>query len=146
MWWKYYQCSEEINRILIAELTPQNYNITTDLRQFNEGDIIINEGDEPDNLFQMVEGKALVSVKGTEIGEIKEDEVFGEVSFLTKTTRGATVRAVNRCLVQVISRPDFDEFSEYRPRLILKLSQTLAARLNDVNKRLVNLVSFTSGG
>ncbi len=115
----------------------------SDIRRFEVGGTVITEGDEPDNLFEMLEGSAVVSVNGTKIGEVHEEEVFGEVSFLTGTKRGATVTTTSRCLIQVISRPDLEKFAKSRPGLIFKLSQTLAQRLTDVNRKLVMLSTVT---
>lgn len=128
-----------IAHTLCSMYQGDNVEYRSDIRRFEIGETVITEGDEPDNLFEMLEGSAVVSVNGTKIGEVHEEEVFGEVSFLTGTKRGATVTTTSRCLIQVISRPDLETFAKSRPGLIFKLSQTLAQRLTDVNRKLVML-------
>ena len=91
----------------------------------------------------MLEGEAVVTVHDTEIGRIKDEEVFGEISFLTGATRTASVKTVTKCLVQVIKGEDFEHFTKHRPSLIFKLSKTLAQRLTDVNRKLVAITTMT---
>jgi hypothetical protein len=142
-WFVYQRGSDHIMHVLCSLYMKEEFEPQAELRQYAPGEVIIKEGDGPDYLFEMLEGNASVTARGTEIGTINEGEVFGEVSFLTDTERGATVTATSSCLVQVIKRPDLEKFAKHRPGLMYKLSQTLAYRLNEVNKRLVSISSLT---
>lgn len=142
-WFLYQKASDYIMHALCSLHISEDFQSLSDMRQYEANTVIIKEGDEPENLFEMLEGSAVVTVNGAEIGNVNEDEVFGEISFLTGAKRGATVTTKTRCLVQVISRPDLEKFAKQRPGLIFKLSQTLAQRLTEVNRRLVSLSSLT---
>ncbi|MBD3392943.1 MAG: cyclic nucleotide-binding domain-containing protein [Chitinivibrionales bacterium] len=142
-WSAYQHASDVIMHVLCSLHIKEDFEPHAELRQYKAGETVIKEGDKPDYLFEMLEGTASVTVRGTEIGTVHEGEVFGEVSFLTGTERGATVIATSSCLIQAIKRPDLELFAKHRPGLIYKLSQTLAYRLNEVNKRLVSISSLT---
>ncbi len=134
---------EEILRGLCATYAGQDFKPDIDLRQYEKGGIIIQEGDNPEAIFEMIEGCASVTVKGTEVGRIERGEVFGEVSFLTASPRTASVVAAGSCLCQAIKGDDFDSIVKFRPTLIHSMSRTIAKRLTEVNERLVRIAGLT---
>lgn len=140
---EYQTIESQILHALCALNITEDLKFNTEIKEFSAESVIINEGDEPDALFEMLEGSAVVTVAGTPIGSIQEGEVFGEVSFLTNSPRGATVKARKRCLVVTISRPDFDKLAKVRPDLIFKVAATLAKRLTDVNSLLAKMSRST---
>ena len=55
------------------------------------GEIIYKVGDEPDFAYLLTKGEIeIISDKGTRVGFINEDEVFGELSILLNTKRTVT--------------------------------------------------------
>ena len=53
------------------------------------GEIIYKTGDEPDFAYLLTKGEVeIISDKGTRVGFINEDEVFGELSILLNTKNG----------------------------------------------------------
>lgn len=144
-WLAYERKNGAIMLGLCSAYVPEDYKPEITMLQFQPGAIIIREGDSPDDLYEMVEGDAVVSVRGMEIGQVNEGEVFGEVSFLTGSRRSATVTARTPCTVQVIRGADFEKIARYRPALLYALSQTLARRLTDVNDRLLKISSLIQG-
>ena len=55
------------------------------------GEIIYKTGDEPDFAYLLTKGVVeIVSGKGTRVGFINKDEVFGELSILLNTKRTVT--------------------------------------------------------
>lgn len=142
--WSTYQVNQNhIMHALCSLYAEDDFKPHFDLRQYNAGDVIVGEGDGPDNLFIMLEGEADVTIGGTLIGAVNKEEAFGEISFLTGATRSATVRAKTTCLVQAIPGKDFEKFSKHRPALIYQVARTLARRLTEVNRRLVAISSIT---
>lgn len=106
-------------------------------KQFTPGEDIIKEGEHSSEIYQLVDGFAVVTVKGTEVGEVTAGEIFGELSFLTSSIRTATVTAKRTCIVQSMTEEEFLKMSRLRPRLVLEMSKTLAKRLVNVNNKLV---------
>ncbi|MFP4163789.1 MAG: Crp/Fnr family transcriptional regulator [Chitinispirillaceae bacterium] len=109
-------------------------------KQFTPGQDIIKEGEHSSEIYQLVDGAAVVTVKGTEVGEVSAGEIFGELSFLTSSIRTATVTAKRTCIVQSMTEQEFLKLSRLRPRLVLEMSKTLAKRLVNVNNKLSDVV------
>jgi len=139
-WLDYRQAVDTIMHALCSCYIAEGFNPNIDIRQFNPGDVIIQEGAPPDCLFEMIEGCASVTVKGTEVGKVNQGEVFGEISFLTASPRTASVVAATTCMIQAISGQDFEKIVKYRPHLIFALSKTLGKRLVEVNEKLVRIM------
>ena len=86
----------------------------------------------------MIEGEAVVTSNGREIGYIGPEEVFGEISFLTESSRSASVRATDSCMVRVISRKDFLQQIRTNPQFIITISRKLAQRVVELNKKIAS--------
>lgn len=72
------------------------------LREYEEGDVIIEAGSFTPCVFQMVSGAAEVIVGGSIVGHINTGDMFGEIAFLTKETAGASVVATGHTSCYVI--------------------------------------------
>lgn len=72
------------------------------VREYEEGDVIIEAGSFTPCVFQMVSGAADVIVGGSIVGNIGTGDLFGEIAFLTKETAGASVIATCRTSCYVI--------------------------------------------
>lgn len=110
-----------------------------DFIYFQPGETIIQAGDESDSIYELLGGQAVASVDGTGVGYINKDEIFGESSFLTGTTRTATVKAKTVCFVQKTTTEDFEALVRARPQLMVTIAQKLAERLADTNRRAAKL-------
>ena len=86
----------------------------------------------------MIEGEAVVTSNGHEIGHIGPEEFFGEISFLTESSRSASVRATDRCMVRVISKKDFLQQIRTNPQFIITISRKLAQRVVELNKKIAS--------
>ena len=101
--------------------------------QFTAGSIIYNYDDESDCAYFLKKGEVeIISKKGTTVGFINEEEVFGEQSILLDTKRTVTAKAAKDCLV--IKIPKNTLLSEYR-----KSSSLIRAILRSTCIRLTNL-------
>mmetsp|Transcript_13362 Transcript_13362/g.53199 ORF Transcript_13362/g.53199 Transcript_13362/m.53199 type:complete len:521 (-) Transcript_13362:45-1607(-) len=87
------------NAALSRRMTEDDWDlILTDephdlLKEYEEGDVIIESGSFHPRVFQMVSGAADVVVSGSIVGNIKPTDLFGEIQYLTKSPAGATVTA-----------------------------------------------------
>ena len=59
-----------------------------------EGEAIITEGEIDDTFFIIVGGEVQVSKGDTSIGTLKRGDCFGEMGYIMKTKRTATIRAI----------------------------------------------------
>lgn len=125
-----------INRTLAAAFMRQETIPDFLLVAYEEGETIINEGDNSTEIFEMISGSAKAMQGSTEVGIINEGEIFGEVSFFTKEPRNATVIATQSCMVRVISEDNFASMIKGNPNFAISISRTLAKRSSEVNRRL----------
>lgn len=104
------------------------------------GSVLIKEGAESDQMYLMQNGKLRVYVvrngKEVTLGEIGENELVGEVSFLDNKPRSATVIAMEDSHLFEIPRANFEEQLKAQPAWISGLIRTLAARLRDANNKI----------
>lgn len=84
-----------------------------EVRNYNEGELVIREGDRGDRLFLVVEGSAVATKKnpalGTEVEVLHYDEnsYFGELALLKDEPRAASVRATCALKCACIDRNAF---------------------------------------
>ncbi len=99
------------------------------------GKIIYKVGDEPDFAYLLTKGEVeIISDKGTRVGFINKDEVFGELSILLNTKR--TVTAVTLKESKALLIPKTNLLNDYN-----KTSFFIKAILRSTYMRLTNLNS-----
>lgn len=103
---------------------------------FSAGDIIIEEGTPSDTVYSIVEGHADVTVKGTKVGEVLEDEVFGALSLLTNSPRTATVTATQNCMVLVVPQEHFETLLQTHPKICMSLMENMARQIVSLNQKI----------
>jgi hypothetical protein len=135
-WLAYQNLETRIGHLLCSLYIADEVKHEPEIRQYEEGDVIIREDDRPNEVYEMITGSASVTSKGYPLSVIKSGEVFGELSFFTGLKRTATVQALEPCLVQVIDQQQFLRIMKYRPALVDGMIRTLCNRLVDLNVRL----------
>jgi len=98
-------------------------------RELPRGTKILTEGQRGDGLYVMLSGRCEVSRKTDGkrrvLGELKEGDVFGEMSLMTREPVAATVKAIRKCLVLRLPAKTFTEVIMWHPQ-ILELVSTLS--------------------
>ena len=99
------------------------------------GEIIYKAGDEPDFAYLLTKGEVeIISEKGTRVGFVNEDEVFGELSILLNTKRTVTAIALTESKALLIPKKNLmDDYN--------KTSFFIRAILRSTYLRLTNLNS-----
>lgn len=100
-------------------------------RSFEEGELVVREGDPGDELFVILEGEARVERGGTPLATFGPGELFGEIAVLDGRPRSADVLAATRLRCLAIPRDLFREALTREPRAAWAMLETLAARLRD---------------
>lgn len=95
---------------------------STSLRIYNEGDIIVTEGEQGSSLFLIVSGSVKVFTLGQRgehvpLAELCAGDFFGEVSLLTGKPRTATITAKERVMAIEISKSDVDRIAQEHPEV-----------------------------
>jgi hypothetical protein len=100
---------------------------------FEKGEVIVNEGDKETSFFIVIKGGVEVFKKDRVIGTMKQGDCFGEIAFITKKPRGATIIARTHVTLMSVSTSLMEQASletqlqYYRiflENLVLRLSQT----------------------
>ena len=108
----------------------------------NRGSILIREGEHGEELFFIMSGCfEIVKFYSKEDSElilntICDGDVIGEVSYLDKGFRSATVRAKTECKIRVVSFDQLEQFinrSLEHSRLYVHLSKNISKRLRDTS-------------
>lgn len=102
------------------------------IQRYGRGESLIQEGDQGDSMFVMLNGTAAVSIakngSGIRVGMMRQGDCFGEMSLLTGEPRSATVRADGDCEVLEISKEVMAGVLRDSPQCLAQLSQLLAKR------------------
>lgn len=133
-WQKWANVQQDLNVLIEAHYLTAGMKPTLEMRSFEAGELIINENDSSEEIFEMMDGSARVVVNNVKIGIVEEGDIFGELSFLTEGKRTASVIAEKACTVNLIKRADFVELIKYRPQLIYNIAKSLAKRILQLNQ------------
>lgn len=138
-WNRYLSCLSQSYQILMSHFSRQDTSYLPEFRQFNNGDIIIEEGTEGDEVFTLLTGTAKVMCKGEEVGIIKSDEIFGAIAALTNTKRNATIIATSDCDILVAKSENFESLLATRPDVVHKLVRDMARTIVTSNQKIIEL-------
>jgi len=131
--------------------------------RFHQGDLIMQEGDEGNTMYMILEGELGVSKSLTmKFGEddyrktekilnrltARDHAVFGEMALIAKDKRSASIMASTDCVLLEINRDDFIRLIESKPelgvRILLNLSQLLISRLRQSSQDVIKLTTALS--
>lgn len=133
-WERWVNTQQDLNILIEAHYLTAGMKPTLEMRSFEPGEIIINENDNSEEIFEMMDGSARVVVNNVKVGVVEEGDIFGELSFLTEGKRTASVIAEKACTVNLIKRADFVELIKHRPQLIYNIARSLAKRILNLNQ------------
>jgi hypothetical protein len=68
-------------------------------RRLDSGDTLVEQGEEGEELFLLLDGVLVAEIDGNELGEFGPGSILGEGALLEDGTRQATLRAKTRCRV-----------------------------------------------
>lgn len=101
---------------------------------------LVHEGEESTEMFYLQSGTlAVFKRKGDQehqIGTIIAGELVGEMSFLDKNPRSASVRAMSECVLVVVPYSKLEQTLETMPKWMSALLHTLTDRLRKANARI----------
>ena len=117
------------------------------VREFAPGEIIIEEGSLNDDLYFLPQGKVRVElelsrVKHKQISSIEGPIVLGEISFLDKSPRSATIRSGAELEIYVINGKALDELLGEMPHTGHKIKHNIALSVAKTVRSMNELLSF----
>jgi CRP-like cAMP-binding protein len=97
---------------------------------FEDGSVIVPEGEEGLGFYLLLSGEAVVVQDGREINRIGSGEFFGEIALLEGTPRTASVVAAGRTVCLGILRSDFRPLLVRQPRIALRILEEEGRRID----------------
>ena len=117
-------------------------------RTFKKGETIFDQGSPSDCAFIVSSGSVEILQETTEgekvIGELKENEIFGEMGLIDGQPRSATVRAIEDSVMYLINRNNFDILVEKNPKALLPILKVLTGGLRETMDFLKQGTNFTT--
>jgi CRP-like cAMP-binding protein len=112
----------------------------TDVIEIKAGEYLMRDGEESTQMYYLQSGSlAVFKVKGAaeqQIGTIYSGELVGEMSFLDKQPRSASVKAISDCKLMTIPHEKFENYFNDQPAWYKALINTLLERLRKANNRI----------
>ena len=106
---------------------------TSELQTYDDGEVIVNEGEAADCAFVIMDGEADIFANTdtgqVAIGSLKSNQLVGELGVLTNSPRAATIRANGRVMVLRISGEMFLKLLAENPSVALDVMRQLSGKL-----------------
>jgi CRP-like cAMP-binding protein len=117
--------------------------IGAETRHVHGGEVLFNAGDEAEGGFVVQAGRFQLSSsddgKDLTVGPCT---LLGEVALFAETKRPATAKALEPATVLIIPRPLFIRMLDSFPDSARKQRETLAGRLDQATREIVNVRAF----
>ena len=110
--------------------------------KYEENSAIITEGEIEDSFYIIVVGEVLVRKQGKRLTVLKIGDCFGEMAYLGKTTRTASIEALSNTALMKVNASVIDQTSmDTQLRFYKVFTNTLIKRLTHTSEML-SMVSF----
>jgi CRP-like cAMP-binding protein len=107
---------------------------------YNDGEIIVRQGDVGDRMFVIQKGRAQILVEKdgveTPIRVAQEGELIGEMAIFERHARSATVRALGEVRVLTVDKKNFLKRIHEDPSLAFRVVQTMSRRIRELSDEL----------
>lgn len=121
----------------VSELSPaarEKFESLCVQRQVSKGEAVYRQGDDPNELFQVVEGAVKIcnySLEGREVitGELLPGDCFGEMGLIDGLPRVSHAIASKDTLLRVLSKARFDVLTHAFPEVDRHLALMLCRRV-----------------
>ena len=100
------------------------------LLQFDDGAVIVPEGEEGQGFYLLMSGEARVLQRETEVNRMQAGDFFGEIALLEGTPRTASVVADGPVVCLGILRGDFRPLLVRQPRIALRIIEEEGRRVD----------------
>jgi len=118
---------------------------TTQWVKYEDSSTIITEGEIEDCFYIIIVGEVMVRKQGKPLAVLKQGDCFGEMAYLGKTTRTATIEALGNTILMKVNASAIDQTSINTQLCFYKVfSTTLIQRLVRTSDLLSKASSETS--
>jgi CRP-like cAMP-binding protein len=98
------------------------------LRQVAPGEMLIKEGTQSDGLYVVLHGSVDVAAQQIDLAHLREGEIFGEMSLLTRQPATATVISPANAILLRLPRDQFQELVVTHPQILALVSELTEQR------------------
>jgi len=131
---------EALRRTVAHKESLPAYMVNPDQENYEDGDVIIREGNKDIDFFKLIRGALTVIKGGKKIAELTEPgEFFGEMAAITGEQRTASIISQGRSTVKRYPGNKIDEVIEKYPDVSRHLFRTMTKRLQKTNQIIVKL-------
>jgi type IV pilus assembly protein PilB len=131
---------EALRRTVANEESLPAYLMNPDVEEYEDGDVIIREGNQDVDFFKLIRGALTVVKGGKKIAELTEPgDYFGEMASLTGEVRTASVISQGRSTIKRYPGDKLDEIINKYPDMSGHLFKTMTTRLAKSNQIIVKL-------
>jgi type IV pilus assembly protein PilB len=131
---------EAMRRTVAHKESLPAYLVNPDVENYEDGDVIIREGNTDVDFFKLLRGGLSVLKNGKKIAELTEPgEYFGEMAVLSGEPRNASVVSLGRSAIKRYPGDKLDEIIEKYPDVSGHLFRAMASRLHKSNQIIVKL-------
>ncbi len=131
---------EVLRRTVAYEESLPAYLVNPDQENYEDGDMIIREGNKDIDFFKLIHGSLTVIKGGKKIAELTEPgEYFGEMSAISGEPRTASVISQGRSTVKRYPGDKLEEVIKKYPDVSEHLFKTMVTRMQKSNQIIVKL-------
>jgi type IV pilus assembly protein PilB len=136
---------EALRRTVAHEESLPAYLVNPDIEKYEDGDVIIREGNTDVDFFKLLRGGLSVLKGGKKIAELTEPgEYFGEMAVLSGEPRNASIVSLGRSAIKRYPGDKLYEIIENYPDVSGHLFRAMASRLHKTNQIIVKLAGGDS--
>ncbi len=136
-----------IDKTPLSELASEDLRLIRDYsvaRVYPKNSIVINEGDQSDALFFILDGKVKIYVSDQDGREVILNilgvgEFFGELSLIDEAPRSASVMTLESSKLSMISKTGFQQCIAEHPDIAMRLMLVLCRRIRTLTESVKNL-------
>jgi type IV pilus assembly protein PilB len=137
---------EVLKRTVLTKESLPAYLVNPDLENYDDGDVIIQEGNLDNDFFELIQGAVIVVKSGKKIAEIVQPGAYlGEMSAISGEPRSATVFSKGRSTVRRFQGDKLYEVIANYPEATRHLFKTMVSRLEHSNEIIMKLASGRKG-
>ena len=137
---------EVLRRTVAHEESLPAYLVNPDVENYEDGDLIIREGNRDIDFFKLIRGALTVIKGGKKIAELTEPgEYFGEMAAISGEQRTASIISQGRSSVKRFPGDKLEEVIKKYPDVSEHLFKTMVTRLQKSNQIIVKLAGGGSG-
>jgi type IV pilus assembly protein PilB len=131
---------EVLRRTVAHEESLPAYLVNPDEEHYEDGDMIIREGNRDIDFFKLIRGALTVIKGGKKIAELTEPgEYFGEMAAISGEQRAASIISQGRSTVKRFPGDKLEEVIRKYPEVSEHLFKTIVTRLQKSNQIIVKL-------